>query len=257
MTQMQKIIKYCAIVFAVFLSITIFAAIFSAGWGVLNAVGAINANDDIIYENLTLISDGAEDISSLNIDLNTSELKIETGDSFKVLTNNKKIEYVNENGNISIEEKGKSNWTFSSDKHSQLVIYIPKDKSELKYVEIDLGVGETAIDGLTATEYAKINGGVGELTITSSKINNLDLDVGVGESNIKAELSGNNKIDTGVGEVNLSLTGTEEEYTFDVDKGIGTVMLNGRKLSDDSITGTGSNMIEISGGIGEIEIKTL
>ena len=48
MTQMQKIIKYCAIAFAVFLSITIFAAIFSAGWGILNAVGVINANDDII-----------------------------------------------------------------------------------------------------------------------------------------------------------------------------------------------------------------
>ena len=53
MTQMQKIIKYCAIAFAVFLSITIFAAIFSAGWGILNAVGAINANDDMILKEVS------------------------------------------------------------------------------------------------------------------------------------------------------------------------------------------------------------
>lgn len=256
MTQMQKIIKYCAVAFAVFLSITIFAAILSAGWGVLNAVGAIDTDDNRIYDDLKVIADDIGDISSLDIDLSTSELRIETGDSFKVLTNNKRIDYVNENGNITIEEKGKSNWTFNSKKHSQLVIYIPQDKSELKYVEIDLGVGETYIDGLIATDYAKINGGVGELNIASGKINNLDLDLGIGESEIKAELTGSSKIDTGIGELNLSLAGGEEEYTFDIDKGIGTVVLNGRKLSDDSRTGTGSNMIEISGGIGEIEIKT-
>ena len=57
MTTAQKIIKYIANAFAIFLIVTIIFSILSAGYGILIAVGVINKQENKISENLITISE--------------------------------------------------------------------------------------------------------------------------------------------------------------------------------------------------------
>ena len=93
MTTVQKIIKYIATVFALFLVITIISAIVTAGYEILSAIGLIHVKDNIVTEDFKVISNDIKEISTLKIDLACTNLDIKVGDNFRVETNNSKITF--------------------------------------------------------------------------------------------------------------------------------------------------------------------
>lgn len=275
MTTAQKIIKYCAVAFAIFLIITIISIVSSAGYGLLNAIGIINFNRYSLLENMVTISDDAEEFLSLNLDIKSSNLQIKTGDKFEVKTNNSNIKYSNENGSIKIKEDKVANWFFGKMDIGELIIYIPENMKQIDEVKInigagtvfieqlntknlylDLGAGNVAIDKLTVSEESKINGGAGNINVNSGEIANVDLDLGVGNTKIKSDITGNSNINTGVGELNLYLSLDADNYKINVNKGLGKITFNDDKILDDTIIGNGENYIKISGGVGNINIET-
>ena len=274
MTSIQKIIKYCSIAFAIFLTITIISTLLTASYYILDSIGIINSNENVISENFIKLSDEVENISSLKIELKDTTLQIRNSDKFEVKTNNSIIKYYNENGNIIIKDKSEK-WLFKESNEGKIIIYLPEDTKLLDEVNIDvdagivsidnlytrkldldLGTGEMMVDSLIVSDETKISGGAGEINIKSGKINNIDLDLGIGEAHINSNITGNSKINTGIGELNLILTSSLENYRMDFEKGIGKISLNGNSILDNVSVGTGENYIKISGGIGEIKIRT-
>lgn len=273
MTTAQKIIKYFALSFAVFLIVTIISAILSGGYALLSALGLIHSNKDIITEDLKVISSEVKEISTLKLDLAFTNLEIKTGDNFKVETNNSKITFTNDNGSVKIKEENQ-NWLNNNKKASDLIIYIPEDMIALDEAKIEtgagninieklntqslyleLGAGDVKIENITVTEEAKIDGGVGRTELKSCEINNLKANLGMGEFVFSGKLTGKSEIDSGVGAINIDLLDNADNYTIDVSKGIGNVTLDGQKLEMDRVYGTGENYLDIDGGIGEIKIN--
>ena len=82
----------------------------------------------------------------------------------------------------------------------------------------------------------------------------LDLDLGVGDLELSGQVPGNSEIDCGVGKVALSLT-SGDQYRLRLDKGIGSATLNGQEMVGSTYYGTGPHNLEISGGIGSIQIE--
>ena len=103
MTTAQKIIKYFAMAFAVFLIFTIISAILTGGYVLLKAFGLIHTDKDIVTEDLKVISSEIKEISTLKIDLAYTNLDIKTGENFKVETNNSEISFANNNGSVKIK----------------------------------------------------------------------------------------------------------------------------------------------------------
>lgn len=275
MTTAQKIIKYCAVAFGIFLIITIISIVSSAGYRLLNAIGIIDSNRYSLLENMVTISDDEEEFLSLNLDIKSSNLQIKTGDKFEVKTNNSNIKYSNENGSIKIKEDKLTNWFFGKIDIGELIIYIPENMKQIDEVKInigagtvfieqlntknlylDLGAGNVTIDKLIVSEESKINGGAGNININSGEIANVDLDLGVGNTKIKSDITGNSNINTGVGELNLYLSLDADNYKINVSKGLGKITFNDDKILDDTIIGNGENYIKISGGVGNINIET-
>ena len=62
MTTAQKIIKYMATAFAVFLIVTIISAILSGGYALLSAFGLIHKNENIVTEDLKVISSKVKEV---------------------------------------------------------------------------------------------------------------------------------------------------------------------------------------------------
>ena len=252
MTTVQKIIKYLAIAFAIFLIVTII----SASIGVLFGLSAILGLKKDIEENLntemTATSFENSDITNLDIEIAFTNLTIKTGETFKVETDNNNIKFEQENQRLRIKEKNKK-W-FSNYEEKDLILYLPKDL-ELEKVHIELGAGETEIQDLTVSKECEIDGGAGKLSVLGGIINALDLDLGVGEVNLQTQLKGRNEINAGVGSLNIDLLGDATSYKIQADKGLGTIKIDGKEISNGETFGDGENYIEVDGGIGNIDIN--
>ena len=272
MTTAQKVIKYLATAFAVFLIITIISAILSGVYALLSALGLIHTNKDIVTENLKVISREVKVVTTLKIDLAYTNLDIKTGDDFKVETNNSKITFEENNGSVKIKEENR-NLLNNNNMSSNLIIYIPEDmiaidetkiqtgagkinieKLNTQSLYLELGAGDVYIENVIATGKTKIDGGVGKTELKSCEINNLKANLGMGEFTFSGKLTGKSKIDSGVGAINIDLIDNKNNYKIDVSKGLGNVTLDGQKLETDRVYGIGENYLDIDGGIGEIKI---
>lgn len=272
MTTAQKIIKYFAFGFAIFLIVTIISVILSGGYALLRVFGLIHTDKDVVTEDFRVISNEVKDVSILKLDLAFTNLEIKEGDSFKVETNDSKITFTNDNGSVKIKEE---NYKWSTNNNSsELIIYIPKDmiawdeteietgagninieKLNTQKLYLELGAGDVKIANLIATKEAEIDGGVGRTELKSCEISNLKANLGMGEFVFSGKLTGRNEVDSGVGAINIDLLDGSEKYTINVSKGIGNVTLDGQKIDIDRVYGTGENYLDVDGGIGEIKIN--
>lgn len=264
MNSAQRVIKYLAIGFAVFLIVTIFSSILMAGQAIFS-FGRFNKDSLDKEVDYSLVS------SYLNIELKRADLRIEEGEAFEVKTGNDKIEILEDERGVRITEGG-SNW--GAGKTKEVVVYLPKD-TEYEVVNIKggagalrihelrtsklflmLGAGEAVIKEARVLESAKVETGAGRLEIGAGEIRNLDMELGVGEVKLGTDLVGEAEIDCGIGRVEINLGFPEEKYRFKLEKGLGSMTLNGREINGDATVGAGADLIEINGGIGEIVVMT-
>lgn len=266
MIKTQKLIKYCAIVFAIFL-------VFNIILGIMHGVNYITNIFDDNESNVGNLKDLNinSNIQVLDVDVSSVNITLKKGNTFKVKTNNKNINYKIDNNKLFITET-KYIW-FNRKDSSDLIIYVPSyltfdnvnlengagkidiDELNTKRLYLDLGAGKVNINNLTVLNDTKIDGGAGEIDITNSKINDLDLDMGIGKLSLSSKITGDSEIDSGIGEMNLNLIGSSNDYKVKLDKGIGSANINGQKMKSETYYGNGSNLIDIDGGVGNINIK--
>ena len=253
MTTAQKIIKYLAIAFAMFLVFTIISSILG---GIYGLAGVLGLKKNTNTENVEIGTKQSEQIQELttylDIDINYSNLTIKTGEDFVVQSSNNDIEYAQEGNKFKVKEKGyiKFSETVDIDTGAGTV-----DIETLRTdnLILNLGAGETTIKNIISNK-TKIDTGAGKLRIKSGNINDLDFDMGVGETDITAKLTGTNKIDTGIGNLKLQLLGDKQDYKFNISKGIGEVKIEDKSIIEDQTIGDGKNNIIISGGVGQIKV---
>ena len=226
MSTAQKVIKYCAIGFAMLLIFSIFSGIIAGGIGIMTATKFIsNAT------NANLICEESES-PCLKIALAYSDLEIRSGADFSATSDYDRIEVQKEGDNILITEK---NGELISDKSRKTTVTIPEDML------------------LTVVD---INGGAGRIQIGAIKAERFNASLGIGETIIGSLDAGEVKINTGIGKLDLTLLGEQDDYEIKSSKGIGKMTINDKEIGSTTTTGSGSRKVEISGGIGEITIKT-
>lgn len=271
MNNTQKIIKYFALTFAILLIISIFGSI---AFSLIHIADIFLGNNDnaILTETKEEIISG--DVSELNIDIKSTNLvitKSETASDIKITTNNKYVTSKQNQKRLNIKEK--KHYYFGKSTKTTTTITLPDnlkfqnvsidagagtitiDKITTDIFDLDLGAGSVNINDLTAGSKSDIDSGAGELAISNAKINNLNLDLGVGAFTFSGTLTGQNQIDAGVGEVNINLFDNLSNYRLTLDKGIGSITINDEEIKGHRTYGTGTNTIDIDGGVGEININ--
>ncbi len=264
MTTLQKVIKYLAMAFAIFLTVTIIGGILSAA----GLFGGLLAGDAVV-EDIKTYSVTSE-IHNLNIRINAADLYIKEGDAFSVESNLKHLKVEEKGGILTIEGTKRFGSTYNG---AVLTIYVPAgtvfdntnlatgagrltiEKLSSGTLDFELGTGDVSINSLIATKSADIEGGAGRITISSGALKDLDLEMGVGQLNLTSALIGDCQLDLGVGESNITLIGSKEDYKLDLEKGLGNISVDGKNVSDYGSSGNGTNRVEINGGIGAINVK--
>lgn len=266
MIKTKKLIKYCAIAFAIFLTINIISAIM---FGIITLGNIFSSNNDIggKLENLNI----ANNINYLDIEVANTNIILKQGNILRAETNNKYLKLKERNNKLIIEDK--RNNLFGKNNNTDLIIYLPVDQIfnevsiengagriniefiKTQKLELELGAGRVEINNVTVTKELDINGGAGKVNIINGNINNLDLDMGIGSLNLESTITGYSDIEAGIGDLNLKLIGSFDNYKLKVNKGIGIATLNGKKIKSALYYGEGPNLINIDGGIGNININ--
>ena len=264
MTNFQKTVKYIAMAFAIFLTVSIIG-------GILSMFGLFGGffGGDAVTEDIKTYSVSSE-IQSLEVTINAADFTIKQGESFYVESNLKHLTVEEKNSVLTIKETKKFANTYTG---AVLTLYIPADtvfeKANIitgagrltvdslsaSTMNFELGAGEVTIDTLVATSNIDIDGGAGKITVSGGALHSLDLDMGVGQLNLTSALTGESDFDLGVGESNITIIGNRDDYKLDIEKGIGNITVDGASVSNIKEQGNGNNSIEVSGGIGAINLK--
>ena len=273
MTTLQKVIKYLALAFAIFLTVTIIGSILSA----VGLLGSLFSDDDaewgdVIGETKTYTV--SSEISDLNIQINAADFYIKEGNGFSVESNLKNLEIDEKNGCLILMDLTKIKFNGSNTyENAVLTIYVPVgtvfdnvnietgagrftvDSLSAATIGFELGAGDVTISKLIAEKSANIEGGAGRITISDGAIKNLDLEMGLGQLNLTSALTGDCNLDSGVGEMNVTLLGSKDDYELDIEKGIGNITVDGKNVTDFGSSGNGANEVDIHGGVGAINVR--
>lgn len=273
MTTLQKVIKYLALAFAIFLTVSIVGGILSA----VGLLGSLFSDDDaewgdVIGETKTYTV--SSEISDLNIQINAADFYIKEGNSFSVESNLKNLEVDEKNGCLTLKDLTKIKLNGSNAyENAVLTIYVPAgmafdnvniktgagrftvDSLSAATIGFELGAGDVTISKLIAEKSANIEGGAGRITISNGAIKDLALKMGMGQLNLTAALTGDSELELGVGESNITLLGSKDDYELDIEKGIGNITVDGKNVTDFGSSGNGANEVDIHGGVGAINVR--
>lgn len=290
MNSLQRIIKYCATALAVILAIGIITFIVNIVLGVVSFTsGRVTTKSHIFARSYSSENSGKlvdfdsnfDGVKSLNIDNSTGELRIETGDTFRVEARNVLEGFeaeLKDDGELYVTDH-KSDFSFFglhingiNNPNSKITIYVPDDfyaeevkidsgagsvridRLNTEYLYISAGAGNIKADNVTASE-VKMDGGVGSVNFDNVNLTDADINCGVGNLTISGVMLGDNKFDCGVGSVDLDLTGDVADYDLDIDSGVGNIRVNGRKVKDNELRNrSAANSIEVDGGVGDVTI---
>lgn len=265
MSDGQNTRKYIALALAAAIVLAVIVGIVG---GISFLLGLFGDNGDILDEMREFAVEG--EVKDLELDVDAAEISIVSGDGFCIKSNIEGLDVKNDKGVLKIKYKR----IFTANASKALIeMTVPADLvfGELSVVtgagklsieslkaenmSLDTGAGMAEINGLTAEKSCDIDTGAGKVTVTDADLRDLDLDIGAGKFEFSGRLSGDCDLDMGVGASDITLFGSKADYTFDVDKGIGSVNIDGTDVSDGEKIGDGDCRVDISGGIGSVTVK--
>lgn len=282
MKPFQKVIKYGAIAFGLYLCFIIISAIVF----IITTVSGIflGANTLKQYQHdskkveISSFEEKYDDIQNLNIELDASELVVKTGEEFKIEVHNATNKFYSklEGNTLKIRDNrsGIKLFNISEENVPEIILYIPQDcqfdnvkieaginetyieNINAKEIKIDTGVGKFTIDNIQS-DYLNIDGGAGETIINNAKLNKIDLDIGVGKFVINIDDVENAKVEAGIGQLILNINQNKEDYKINAETGIGNLLIDGQNVKGDTSIGTGNKYIKVEAGVGEIQVNFL
>lgn len=218
------------------------------------------------------IYETASEIRSLEIEITAADFSMEQSDRFRVESNLKDLSVSEGNGILTIKDNRKHGVHGTDYSDAILKLYVPEgtvfesvvietgagrltaDTLSANSLKLKLGAGQAVFGCLNASSDADLEGGAGEIRILSGTLRNLELSLGVGNLDMTARLLGDSHLECGIGESDLTLIGSKDDYRVSIEKGIGSISVDGVDASDFGSSGNGQNSITVEGGIGAVNI---
>ncbi len=266
MTGFQKFIKYAAIAFGIYLSITIVLVLLGIARGFVGA----SKNDefkDIVRDREKYqtedITRTYENIKNLEVNVEETELIIRNGDTFKIegtnIPNKMEIEQEGNQLNISDEELPSG----FSDENMVMTIYIPEDTKldtidlEINYVSADIQKLNTAnlkldiynnyceIDEIIA-DNMEFKNEEGNIDIYDAEIGRLLFDSESGVEDVSLDITGNAEINLEYSYTDMNLIGKQEDYQISTRNKFGNIYIDNEIITSNAETwGSGNTKINL------------
>ncbi|MCH5272691.1 MAG: DUF4097 family beta strand repeat protein [Lachnospiraceae bacterium] len=261
MNGIQKVIKYCAMAFAVFLSVSIFGSIAVA---VISLVSASALKDGFYGENRITLSErySATEIEELGIERIfvecNAEIIVRQGDELSIEAQNVPEDYRLRcnNGTLHLYSTRKNFFLFlfgigSRSEREKVTVTVPEWYTP-KEVKIDSGSGSVSITELHA-ERLDMDTGSGKVNVANVFAKETIIDSGSGRITAENSELGRLQLDSGSGAVGFQNVKAEN---VNVDSGSGKIQWEGELTGNCNFeTGSGSVSLQLAGSESEYRIK--
>lgn len=266
MTGFQKFIKYGAIAFGIYLSITIVFVLLGIARGFVGA----SRNDE--FKDLTRdeeeyhtenITRTYENIKNLEVNVEETELIIRNGDTFRIegtnIPDRMEIEQDGDRLKVSDEELPSS----FSDENIVVTIYVPEEIKldtidlEINYVPADIQKLNTTnlkldiynnyceIDEIIA-DNMEFKNEEGNLDIYDAEVGRLLFDSESGVEDVSLDITGNAEINLEYSYTDMNLIGTQEDYQISTRNQSGNTYIDGETITSNAETwGSGNTKINV------------
>lgn len=260
MNLLQRIIKYCAMGFAIFLSVVIFVLIMTAGASMVYGVTAFGEEKErmSIEEQYTIEEAQTLGLKQLLVDC-SAEITVETGEEFYIHAENVPEEYQVscEDGKLVVRDTRKMtfSWVFqivkNQSKRERVTVVVPKGYLLTK-TTIKSGSGAVQVTDL-ATEALLVESGSGTVNLTRVIAETTGVESGSGRVKMEDCMLGEFSLDSGSGAVEG--TGITVENVR-LDSGSGRVRMEGVfSGSCEFETGSGALSLYVRGREEDYRIK--
>lgn len=263
MNGIQKVIKYCAMAFAIFLSVTIFGSIVMAVAGVSTGIFGVNAVAGGNKERIRLSEEySVEEAKTLGIDTIfvdcDAEIVLEQGNVLAINAENVTEDYEIrcDDGTFRIVQdrpKFTIHWLWFEDAtaREKVVVTIPEEL-ELEQIKVFSGSGAVSVSD-AAAEKVILDSGSGRVAVNTVTADAFFVDSGSGKVTISNTTASESKLTTGSGSV---LVEDSELGELEMDTGSGAVNMN-RVVAKDAMVDTGSGSVTLTGTLtGTCEFET-
>ncbi len=190
---------------------------------------------EIVYGDVTEIQVEQQNIEGLQVEVQKGTL------------------YISGNKNVDVDVFiGTNNF---EDRY--LKVTLPKNCS-FEEVDLEIGASRANINGLMANDM-EIVVGAGQADIMDVTAKNLDLKVGAGEVNVYNLIIDNLETEVGLGEVNFEVCGKESDYNYNVECGMGEVVVGTRSYGgvgakQNVMNNNAVKSMEIECGMGKVSV---
>lgn len=264
MTGLQKFIKYAAIAFGVYLSITIVFMFLEIA---REFVGSSKEHRSLIEEKngytVEDISKEYDNIKKLEIDLQSTELIIKNDDKLRVEGTNipEKMEIKQDGETLKIDDEKIS---YNSPDDGILTIYLPENEKldtiniEMKYKSIDAEkLNATNLDLDISSNDCKFDELISDNLEIDNEYANLDIyncetkvfrfDSESGAENIDIKVIESANIEAKYSDTNINLIGKQDDYQINNINNFGTTYISGVEIESDNQTiGSGNAKINLN-----------
>jgi hypothetical protein len=105
------------------------------------------------------------------------------------------------------------------------------------------------VDHAAVSEESNYNVGAGTIELKELQAKDVSIECGVGRVFIEGTITGNNDITCGVGNVELNLDGEEDDYSYDIESGVGNI-----NIEDDHYQSISDKRINNDGAVGAFKL---
>ena len=207
-------------------------------------------------------SDSYTNIRKLDVDTTGIELKIlpSSDEQVHVKCSNTQpqIEFDCEQQGDTLEISTTDNIKVFNRMKDTVTVWIQIPAEMLQEADITNDAGMIYIRKISADDLS-IDVGAGEAEIEEFRANVLELDCGAGSITASGTVLAEADVECGVGEVNLTLQGKAEEYSYDLDCSVGSIILDGDEIDGigtrQSHHVDGGKYLDVDCGVGEVNLS--
>lgn len=218
------------------------------------------------------------DTPNLDLELGAGDFEIKESDTEDIVVKSSKKINVSKNGD-TIKIHTPEHFAFVSigftEPHNNVTIEIPKGM-KFDDVKMNIGAGELRCENITAdslkmelgagtivtenytSKEAVISVGAGEIIVGEGTAEDMDIDVGMGSFIFHGTVNGELDVDCGMGNAQMWLTGSEDDFNYQIDCGMGNVTVGntsyGGVATDQDFDNDADYDCDLDCGMGNIEI---
>lgn len=122
-------------------------------------------------------------------------------------------------------------------------------------LSLDTNAGSVTLDGVTILKKAEIKTKKGSISASEGLLTDAVIKTSYGGATLSCAFAGDSEIRLGTGDSAITLPGAMDDYTLDINKGLGDLIVGGKQVRQDSTFGAGEVEIEIVHNTGDLTVS--